>query len=301
MADNDSPNPIIRQSSAIKPKIVDFIAHFRSIWCVGIALCLLMVVVTKLAAVVTNVYYFGLVWEAVLPLAQCAVFVLVATILLSRPAECETLLIAGLLFGVLGSIATVEWGIGYSDCGCVPGLRITPAFIAKCDLFVAIVSLLLILPFNKVRIAHLFSNALLRGKSFVPHAAGLLLVLVALSAFASTQLGLRTSLTKHLRIPATALSMKKPKPSDNVPEGWVSVVVPIYNRGDNAVRLLGMSQGCRVRCASVVPIELLPNSMEQMKFWLRFPEEAGNTVVWIKLFSDDVPGISTHFSFVAQR
>jgi hypothetical protein len=270
-------------------------SSFGAIFSSVVAALLALVVATKLSAAIADVWYFGMVAYPVLELIQAAVLCVVMWMCLTRPSSTEALFAGSVLFAALGLAAVLKWFGGYSDCGCVPGLRISPGVIASLDFGAAAVFLILAL--KSEEFAGILGKAVRVLASSVPNAMLILAFFAVLSVLSTTVFGMQTTFTKNLRIPTGELSATKLGPSKE----WVTVELPIHNKGGPSVQILGTKPTCGIKCLSRLPIEIPSGETRKVVLSFRFPPDSTNAVVWVTLFTSDTESLQKSLSFVARR
>ena len=201
---------------------------------------------------------------------------------------------------LLGLGAGLKWSKGFSDCGCVPGIRMLPGTMALIDFTVAALFAFLALPRDSWNLRFAMARTLKSVISSVASSMMYFAVLLLLTAFGTIGFKLRSTFTEHLQIPLCELQTS-PVQEQGQPDDQVTVRLPIHNRGHQAVTILGTTPTCGIRCLSQMPLRVAPNEKTQLMFQFRFPKHSANTVVWVTLFTNDAKTIRKPISFAARR
>lgn len=107
----------------------------------------------------------------------------------------------------------------------------------------------------------------------------------------------RANATPSLQVPLNPITVDSFDPKT----GAFAVALPFYNRSAEPVNIVGVSGGCAGKCATVLPLTVLPGQVITLEIHSRFPAGARNGVVSVPVFTTDAVNLVTRVRFVAQR
>jgi hypothetical protein len=278
-----------------------WVSKARVVVNLAVGIGLHFITAAKLSSAVSDAYYFGHHSYAAFEAIQCIVLVAVGVALLCNAEKAEASLPGGLLFGLFTVVAGIKAGVGYADCGCIPGTHFTPGRILIYDAAISVVFMMVACPdvFRSLGgVCHRAGQLLLGRPGRVALMYGSVTVYVLIT---TVGMNARTGVTPSLVLPNAPVPMVVIEAVPDSRHAWFRVNVPFHNRGDSDIQLLGIPRRCGVYSETGMPLQIGPNSSTEVAVLVKAGSDVREAVVNLPFFTDDVPGLRGRRSFVARR